>query len=121
MPISLTISKKEVVNQYEIIKMLEEKCKTCRMFVEKEADSTFIYSISNPIAPKYLAMVAISKYGKTYAMLTPDNLNQEDLLIFESVLRSADPDEEIVVFTERDYNAVKKYLYNKKCEVIFCR
>ena len=118
MPMSLTISKKEVIKQYELIKMLEEKCKTCRMLVGKEAEATVIYSISNPIAPKYDAMVAISKYDKIHAMLTPADLSEEELLIFEYALRGAEPDEEIIVFTKREYKAVKKYLYDKKNKVI---
>ena len=117
MPMASISSKKEVNRQYHLIQILEEKCKLWKLFAGKEAETTFIYSVCNPIPPKYDTMVAISKYGKTYAMLTPNDLTQEELVIFEFALREIDSDEEIVVFSRRDYNAAKKYLYGKKNKV----
>ena len=121
MPLVSISFKEEIVGQYELLQTLEEKCKKSIFFAKgKESDKTFIYSVSNPIPPKYNTMVAISQYGKRYAMLTPEDLTEKDLVVFEFILRDADPDEEIVVFTKRDYHAVKKYLYGNKNKVTLC-
>ena len=120
MPMSSMISKEEVCKQYGLLGMLEIKCKRSKLFAKKEAEQTFIYSIFNPIPPKYSMMAAISKYGKKYAILTPEDLTEKELVIFEFVLREADPDDEFVVFSKRDYHAAKKYLYDKKNKVTLC-
>jgi hypothetical protein len=100
--------------------MLMLKCKESKLFARKDAEQTFIYSVSNPIPTRYDMMIAISKYGKKYAMLTPEDLTEKELMVFEFVLRDVDLDEEIVVFTKREYDAVKKYLYGKKIKVTLC-
>ena len=120
MPLASTISKEEICKQHGLIGMLMIKCKSCKLFAGKEAEQTFIHSVSNPIPPKYNMMAAISKYGKKYAVLTPEDLTEKELVIFEFILREADPDDEFVVFTRREYNAAKKYLYGKKNKIILC-
>ena len=120
MPMVSIISKEEICKQHDLLGMLMLKCKMCKPFAGKDAEQTFIYSVSNPIPPKYDMMIAVSKYGKKYAMLTPEDLTEKELVVFEFILRDADPDEEIVVFTKREYNAVKKYLYDKKNKVTLC-
>ena len=120
MPIASISSKEEVVSHYELIQKLEEKCKCCKLFKGKDAEQTWIYTVSNPIPRKYTTKVAISKYGKKYAMLTPEALTEEDLVIFEFVFRETDPEDEIVVFSKRDYHAAKKYLYDMKNKITLC-
>jgi len=120
MPLVSVISKEEICKQHGMIGMLMIKCKSCKLFERKEAERSWIYTVSNPIHPKYDTMVAISKYGKKYAMLTPEDLTEEEMIVFAYVLDDAEPDEEIVVFTQRDYDAVKKYLRDKKNKVTLC-
>jgi len=120
MPLVSINPKKEIISYYELIQMLEKKCESCKLFAGKEAENTFIYSVSNPIHPKFDTSVAVSKYGKIYAMCTPEDLTEKELVVFEFILRDADPDEEIVVFTKRDYHAVKKYMYGNKNKVTLC-
>lgn len=120
MPMVSIISKEEICKQHALLGMLMLKCKSCKLFAGKDAEQTFIYSVSNPIPPRYDMMIAVSKYGKRYAMCTPEDLTEKELVVFEFILRDADPDEEIVVFTKRDYHAVKKYLYGNKNKVTLC-
>ena len=118
MPFVSTISKNKVAEQYNTIKLLEKSCKSCKLFVRREPEYTIIYSIHNPDSRIQDSMVAISKYGKTYAMRTPENLSMEGFGIFEFVLRDLETDEEIVVFSRKDYDAVKAYLRDKENKVI---
>lgn len=117
MPMVSVIPKEEICKQHGLIGMLMIKCKN---FTRKEAEQSWIYAVTNPIYPKFDTMVAISKYGKKYAMLTPEDLTEKEMIVFDYVLNEIEPGEEIVVFTRRDYNAVKKYLRDKKNKVILC-
>ena len=119
MPLVSISFKEEIVGQYELLQTIEEKCKKSIFFAKgKESDKTFIYSVSIPIPPKCNTMVAISQYGKRYAMLTPEDLTEKELVVFEFVLQDVEPDAEIIVFSRRDYSAVKKYLCGKKNVVL---
>ena len=120
MPLVSIISKEEICKQHGLIGMLMIKCKSCKFFERKEAEQSWIYAVSNPIHPKFDTMVAISKYGKRYAMLTPEDLTEKEMIVFDYVMNEVDPDDEIIVFTQRDYNAVKKYLRDKKNKVTLC-
>ena len=101
--------KEHIAEEYITLERLESKCNSCRFFKGRNAEETFIYVVYEPDT-----MVGISRYGKKYAMLTPDSLTEEELIVFAYVLEEMGPDEEIVVFTKRDYNAVLKYLRGKK-------
>ena len=120
MPFVSIIQKEEICKQHGLIGSLMIKCKSCKFFARKEVDLTWIYAVSNPVHPKVDTMVAISKYGKKYAMLTPEDLNEKEMIVFDFVLQEIEPEEEIVVFTQRDYDAVKKYLRDKKNKVTLC-
>lgn len=113
--------KSEIVEQYETIKTLEEKCKSCKLFGGREPDATFMYLLSEPIRPKIDAIVAISQYGETYAIYSPEYLNWDEMMIFSVALNDIDLHEEIVVFTQRDYDAANKYLRGRKNKIILYR
>lgn len=62
--------------------------------------------------------IAVATFGPhSCALYAQENLTEKELVIFEFFLRDLDPDDQIVVFNQRDFDAVKKYLYGKKVDV----
>ena len=118
MPLVSIIPKEEICKQHELIGMLMIKCKSCKFFARRKAEQTWIYAVANPIHPQYDTMVAISKYGEKYAILAPEDLTEKELIVFDYLMNEIGHNDEIVVFSQRDYDAVKKYLRDKKNKVM---
>ena len=119
MPLISTTSKKQIENQYNAIAKLQEKCESCKSFRGKVAKSIFIYEVCTDYQTSDgPAMLAIADYGNNnYAIYTPDYLTDEQLVVFEFLLRDVDKNDKLVVFSQRSYEAVKKYSYSKSVNV----
>jgi len=119
MPLISTTSKKQIENQYNAIAKLQEKCESCKCFRGKVAKSIFIYEVCTEYQTSDgPAMLAVADYGNNnYAIYTPDYLTDEQLVVFEFLLRDVDKNDKLVVFSQRSYEAVKKYSYSKSVNV----
>ena len=118
MPLVSTTSQKQIEAEYNAIKKLQEKCKSCKAFRGKVAKSTFIYLVHGYKTDDGPAMLAIANYeDNNHAIYTPAYLTEEQLVIFEFLLRDVDKNDKITVFSRRSYDAVKKYSYGKPVNV----
>lgn len=117
MPMVSTTSKKHFDRYKNLFEILE--IQIAPLLKGKEPEREFIYELhdSNYSTDDGPAMIAIAKIGDLHAMCIPDYLTDEQLVIFEFVLRDADSNDHIVVFSQRDYDAANKYLYGKKVDV----
>lgn len=122
MPLISTVSKERVEVQYKAMEKLLWKCEECSCLKGKTAEEVWCYWVCSDYSTEDgPAMVAIAKFGNVYAMRTPDYLTEKQLVVFEFVLRDAAPQDEVVVFSQRDYDAVQKYKYSKKNKVRLCK
>lgn len=119
MPLISTTLKKQIETQYNAISKLQEKCESCDQFRGKVAKSIYIYEVCTDYRTSDgPAMLAIADYGdNNYAIHTPDYLTDEQLTVFEFLLRDVDNNDKLVVFSQRSYDAVKKYSYGKLVSV----
>lgn len=108
-----TTSKKHVDKQQEAFKILESGLD------KKKIEEEYIFELDNRYSTDAgAAMVAIAKLkDDTYALYAPEYLNEKQLVVFEFLLRNADENDHILVFSQRDYDAVKKYTYDKEVDV----
>lgn len=119
MPLVSTTPKKQIENQYNAIAKLQEKCGSCKSFRGKVAKSIFIYEICTDYKTEDgPAMLAIADFDdNNYAIYAPEYLTDKQLVVFEFLLRDVDDKDKIVVFSQRSYDAVKKYSYVKPVNV----
>ncbi len=118
MPIIGTISKKNIEAEYNTIKELQEKCESCKLFKKKTADDVFIYTVhSDYITKDGYAMVAIARYGDTYAIHPPKYLTGEQWCVLEFLLRNVEPKEKLVVFSQETFENLEKYSYGRQLDV----
>ena len=120
MPIISTVAQKEVNAMHEAMEKLLWKCEESKR-LGKGAEQVWCHYVYGEYATDDgPAMVAIAKFGNVYAMRTPEYLTEKQLVIFEFVLRHVEPQDEIVVFSMRDYDAAMKYKHGKKIKRITC-
>lgn len=119
MPLISTTPKKQIETQYNAIANLQKKCESCKLFRGKVAASIFIYSVcSDYTTEDGPAMLAIADFGNNeYAIYAPRYLTDEQLVVFGFVLRDVNDTDQIVVFSQKSYDAVKKYSYGKPVNV----
>lgn len=119
MPFISTTSKKQIETECNAISKLQEKCESCNQFRGKVAKSIFIYQVypdyKTEDGPAMLAIADFDGYG--YAIYAPDYLTDEQLVVFEFLLRDVDNNDKFVVFSQRTYDAVKKYSHGKLVSV----
>lgn len=122
MAFSMFIPKEHVEIQYKLLKALEEKCSACKLFDGFTPDNEYIYRRFTDLSD-YKAAIVYAEYKSchTYAVYSPETLTEKDFAIFESflykVLKYAEPDEQILVFSQKDYDAIMKYNYGKPINV----
>lgn len=86
--------------------------------LSKEPEEEYIYELdSRHSADGGPAMLAVAIIGDSHAVYAPKYLTEEQLVIFEHFLREADSNDHLIVFSQRDYEAVKKYLRGKEVDV----
>ncbi len=119
MPFILTTSKKGIEEQNQAIAKLQEKCESCKWFKGNVAQDIFIYlAYEDYTTEDGSAMLAIADFGNNdYAIYMPDYLTDEQLAVFEFLLRDVDDKDKLVVFSQRSYDAVKKYSHGKPVNV----
>ncbi|MCI8655748.1 MAG: hypothetical protein HFJ48_07850 [Clostridia bacterium] len=118
MPIIGAVPKKNVEAQYEMLKELQQKCDSCKLFKGKEADNIFVYIIRSEYATNDgPAMLAIARYGDTYAIHPPKYLAGEQWVVLEFLLDNADSTDELLVFSSETFRNIEKYCYDKKLNV----
>lgn len=122
MPIISYTSKKDVERHYETISKLKEKCKACELLRGKIPVSMYIYEVcKDHVTNDGPAMLAIAPYGdSTYAIYAPEYLTDEQFVVFEFLLRDAEPNDVLIVFSKESYDAVQKYSYGKPLNVQLC-
>lgn len=122
MQIFATADKKWVELQLTAMKELEEECKAHVFFELKEPDEVYVYCFASDefrrVNEERRVIVAIARYGNIFAMKTPDYVTDENLSIFNEVLNDLDRKSEVVLFTEKDYEAVIRYNSKKRAKKI---
>lgn len=122
MPFTSQKSKQRITLDYQLMLALQEKCAKYVMFTGLSPEKEYIFTahLDSP------ATIAVAEYHtcKTYAVYSSDELTKDLLSVFEFFLRDvkqhAEPGEQIVVFSQKDYDAVVKYLYGAPINVKLC-
>lgn len=83
-----------------------------------EPEEEYIYKLdSSYSADDGPAMIAVAIIGDKCALYAPEYLSRNQLVIFEMFLREAVSNYHLVVFSQRDYDAVTEYLHRRGREV----
>lgn len=121
MPIVGTISKKSIEAQYNMIKELQEKCESCKLFKKKTADDIWVFTVHSDYETEDgAAMVAIAQYGNTYAIHPPKYLTGKQWTVLEFLLRRIEPTDKLVVFSQETFQYLGKYSSGKPLNVQLC-
>lgn len=121
MPMIRTIPKKNVEAEYNTINELQEKCESCKLFKKKTADSVFIYSILKEYSTENGdALIAVARYGHTYAIHSPKYLTGKQWTVLEFFLRDVEPKDKLVVFSQEIFENLGRYSYGKPLNVQLC-
>ena len=116
MPMVLTTSKKRFKTYQDAFNRLESLI--APLLNNKEPEEEFIYELDSKYSTEDgPSMLAVAIIGDTCALYAPEYLSEKQLVIFEFFLRKADSNDHLVVFSQRDYDAVQKYLYGKEVDV----
>lgn len=122
MPMVSTVNKKRVEMQFKEMERLQWKCEESIFLKGKVAEEIFCYFVCGDYESEDgPALITIAKFGDVYAMSTPLYLKDEQMVIFEFVLRDVEPHETVIVFNKRDYEAAEKYAYGKKFDLKLSR
>lgn len=101
MPIIGTIPKKDIDSKYETIQELLEKCESCEMFKGQTPSQVVIYTIYKEYTTKDgEAMIAIAKYGNTYAIHPAKYLQGKQWKVLSFLLNDMEDYNEVAVFSE---------------------
>lgn len=100
-----------VEKEYQLILMLKEKCSKCDIFKNDTADQVYLYTV-NDRHYEEPAILAFAQFNNShaYAVCVPEDIAKDQLSIFEFFLREvkkyAEPEEKIIVFSQRDYDEI---------------
>lgn len=118
MPIVSKTSKKYVERCHDALKVLEKEM--VNFLDGKEPKDEFIYRLDSYYytddSPNAILAVAIVDNTHKF-VYAPEHLIEEQMVIFEYFLRDANSNDHIYVFSQRDYDAVKKYLNGKDVDI----
>ena len=115
MPFVSTTPKKRVKTYQDAFNRLES---LISHLLGKEPEEEYIYELDSRYSTDDgPAMLAVAIIGDSHAVYAPKYLTEEQLVIFEFFLRKADSNDHLIVFSQRDYEAVKKYLRGKEVDV----
>ena len=115
MPFVSTTPKKRVKTYQDAFNRLES---LIDHLLGKEPEEEYIYELDSRYSTDDgPAMIAVAIIGDSHAVYAPKYLTDKQLVIFEHFLRKADSNDHLIVFSQRDYEAVKKYLYSKEVDV----
>ena len=118
MPMLSLVSKKQLELQLNSLLELEKKCVEHKIFKETEEANFYTFSILRDYTTESgHAMLAVANSNNVYAIHTPEYLTEKQMAVFEFLLRDAEPHEKIIVFSQKSYDAVKKYSYGKSLNV----
>ena len=103
-----TLSKKFLKKQLEQLELLKQRCLNCFYFRNRIPDEIYSYT------PEYNysdmpEMIAICRYGNTYAVASASYLSDKQLTIYKDFLKEVKEKDKIVVFSIRDYTSIKKF------------
>lgn len=118
MPFSSTVTQKTLEVKLDAIQKLRWKCEECKHFKGKDPEVAWCFEISDYYDDKYSsengpAIVAIAKFGDVYAMMTPMYLTEKQMVVWEFVLRMMEEKDEIVVFSQRDFDVISRYNFKR--------
>ena len=122
MPLVSHTSKERVEMQHQLMIALESKCSVCELFKGMSPDSSYIYTLRNSNFTEPV-MLAFAQYNdcKAYAVYASEDLTEKQLSVFEYFLREvkqyAEENEQIVVFSQKNYDAIMKYNYSEPISV----
>lgn len=123
MPIVGTSSSETIEAQYNTINELKQKCESCKLFNGKPADSVYVYTVllGDYDTEDGPAMIAIARYGDTYAILPPKYLTGDQWSVLEYWLRDyVEPGDKLVFFSQETFANLGKCSHGKPLNVQLC-
>lgn len=119
MPLREIIPKKIIDSELKTIEELQVKCNHCKLLNNKKVDDIYIYKICEEyITEDGDAMIAVAKYGTTYAVHLPKYLKDNQLVVLNLFMSELDlTTDTLVVFSEYVLSKVTNYMYGKKIKV----
>lgn len=113
MPMSSTISKQAIQDNAKLFEDLSTACAYSKALEGLKPDEEFIYNIyGHGMCGTDNTKAAIARYGNIHAVMTPKDLTDEQMVVFEFIIRDMTGDDEVLVFTDRDFEFAKKYAYS---------
>ena len=122
MPLISRVPRELLKRQMELLEKLEAKCADCEELKGVKPDQECIQFVHD----RHYAgptMIAYAQYTecKTYAVYMPDELSEERLgdcyYFLDLVTKYAEKDEQIIVFSQRDYDAMMRNNYSSPINV----
>ena len=111
-----TIPKKNVKFYQDVLDRLDSLI--APLLNGAEPEDEFLYKLDSRYSTSDgPAMIAVAHIGDKCALYAPEYLSENQLVIFEYLLRDVDSNDHLVVFSQRDYDVVQKYLYGKEVDV----
>ena len=123
MPFCRTALRSKIEEEYRLIQELKDKCLNIDFLQGVSPDEEYVYEV-HYMTDKELAILAVAQYNNchTYAVNTSENVTEEELEVFEFFIKDVkkylEPDDQILVFSKKSYDAVKKYNYGRPVNVI---
>ncbi len=105
MPMINYFSKEEIDQKQKTLRKLETR------LGNRKINEEYIFELTHDYETEEgTAMLAIAELNNgIYVLCTPDYLKEEQLIVFKFFLWVVEPGDSVWVFSEREYDAVKKY------------
>ena len=101
MPMVGVIPKEDIDRKYETVNELMEKCESCDELKGRKPDDVFIYTIYKEYTTSEgEAMIAVAKYGETYAIHPPKYLKEKQWKILSYFKNDLEKNDRVIVFSE---------------------
>ena len=119
MPMITVTGKARIELQHNLISGLDEKCKSCELLRGKIAQRSYTYEVyRNYTNVEDTFIIAIAAYGGgIYAMYALEEVAEKKMRFLEYFLKDLEPEDVIIVFSEKIFKAVKKYSYGRPINV----
>ena len=116
MPTIEKIPRATIEREKALLSLLELNLGECLC---NQIEEEYIYKLDVMYATDYgPAMIAVARLvDGRYGVFSPEYLAEEQLQIFEFFIKGMNKNDHVLVFSHRDYTAIKKYLHDSNVDI----